>query len=164
MNDTDKKKLGTAIMQITSIEGQLENVIKRAPEGIKAWKETAGRTKDAALKKKLTDQIIPQCNDLIKKAKSVLSDLKTLYKEGSDAKKLAGYPTGKEFRTKTAKYLASAKALDEFGAKFVLLVTTAMGDPSLYPAMGDVGVKVTIDSLGNFSKYLTSFKIELAKL
>jgi hypothetical protein len=164
MNDADKKKLGPALNMINSIEGQLENVIKRGPAAIKAWEDTAKSTSNEDLKKKLKGQIVPQCAELIKKAKSALKDLNTLYKEGSEAKKLAAYPTGKDFRTKTAKYMAHTKTFDENSAKFVLLVTTALGSPALYPAMGDVGVKVTMDSIGNFSTYLTALKVELAKL
>lgn len=161
-NDADKKKVGDAIVVITSIEGQLENVTKRSANAVKAWTETANTSNNPAVAKTINEVLVPFLKKLTSDAKPVLKDLAALYLEGSDAKLLAKYADWKAFREKATLKLASSKALDVNASRLLLAVSTVLGG-GFYPNLGNVDVKVTVDSLKNFSTYFNALRIALAK-
>lgn len=166
MNDTDTKKLHTAIQMITSLEGHLTNLAKRGPNAAKAWATTANFAA-GDVQKKLKTVIIPSTVKMVKDTKTVLADLKSLWKAGSDAKKVATYPSGKEFREKVAaKLLNSCKAFDENTARLRLAVVTALPDGSetFYPACSEIDVQAVMVYIKNFSSEYNSLRIAFAKL
>lgn len=163
MNDTDRQKLADALGVVPSLEGQLGNIIKRAPGAIKEWEACLARETDPKLQATYKREIIAGAKQVLKEAKAALKDLGVLYKEGTDAKKLAKYPTPKDFRTKATKLLGSSKALDQTAMTFVLVLNSILGG-GLYPGMGETNCKVTVDSLQNFNKYFNAIRIEFAKL
>jgi len=163
MNDSDKQKVGNAILVVMNIEGHLENLKKRGPAAVKTWIRDANNTSDAALRQTLKSVIVPGLIKLLKDASSVRKDVGSLFKEGSDAGKLAKYATGKAFREKATRLLATAKAFEEKATSFHLALTSVLGG-GMYPGMGDVAVKATVVALKSYSTYYNAIRIELGKL
>jgi hypothetical protein len=166
MNDADKKKLYNALGLITNMTAQLSNLGGRAPRAAKYWADALKKkdsTLDAAQKQKLKGAIVA-IEKLTKDAKVVAKDLETCGKEAGDAALLAKYATGKEYRDKVvAKRLASSKAFDQSAHQFLLGMKSVLSG-GMYPGMGEVDPKVTVDSLANFSSRYNEMRIGLAKL
>ena len=169
MNDVDKKKLQSALMTITTLEGKIEDVMKKGPRAAKFWLDEYAAKRPGqpeALQRKLKAVYAPGIMKLLKDAKVVLKDLDTLYKEAGSAKVLATYPTGKEFRLKVAdKRLANLKKFDVSASQFVWAVTTHFGpsDPN-YPGMSNEYVRPVIVGLQAVSQYYAAIRTDLAKL
>jgi hypothetical protein len=165
MNDADKKQLYSALSIIVNMEAQLTNMMGRSARAAKYWAE-AGK-KNTTMDEKQKQNLKAAINgiaQLTKDAKVVLKDLNSCAKEASDAKVLAKYGSGKEYRDKVVvKRLASARSFDQNGGKFVLNLMSVLGG-GLYPGMRDVDPKVTVDSVKEFSSYFNKMRIELAKL
>jgi hypothetical protein len=168
VNDADKKKLQTALMTITTLEGKLEDLMGRGPGAVKFWAGQAATNKGMTDKQRQTLKAtyVPGMTKLVKDAKVVLKDLNSLYKEGSDAKVLASFATGKEFRDKAAtKRLATMKAFDQSAAKFVLALTSFFGPGDTdYPGMAEAAVKPAVAALKGATTYYNTIRIDLAKL
>lgn len=162
MNDADKKKVGDAIGLINNIEGQLENVTKRGPNAAKRWADTAKTRSTPAVAKTINEVLVPSLKGVIAGAKPVLKDLAALYKEGTDAKRLATHADWKAFRAMATLKLASCKALDVNATRLVAAWTATL-KPGYLLDGNDVEVKATLDSLKNFSTYLNAMRIALAK-
>jgi hypothetical protein len=168
VNDADKKKLQTALMTITTLDGKLEDLLRKGPGAAKYWaayvKTNKGLTD--AQKKRVTGEYVPGMGKLLKDAKVVLKDLNTLYKEGSNPKVLASYPTGKEFRAKLAeKRLASMRAFELFSSKYIFALTTFYGkNDTDYLGMEQAAVRPAIESIKAAASYYNEIRADLAKL
>lgn len=163
MNDTDVQKVREAIPIVDSIEGQLNNLIKRIPGAMKAWEAEIVYQSNAAAKAKLKDGILPGAKNLAKLAKAALKDVGAIYKEGKDAKKLAGYATGKDFRTKAIKWLSTSKALDDASAKFQVELLNILGG-GMFPGMSNADCIASLNALKTFTTYYNAIRVELGKL
>ncbi|HZC72256.1 MAG TPA: hypothetical protein VE442_16295 [Jatrophihabitans sp.] len=165
MNDADKRQLYNALGTVTNLTAHLSNLLGRAPRATKYWTDVLKKNGEwEAAKKANMKAAITLIAKLTKDAKVVSKDLENCAREAGDAKLLAKYPTGKAYRDQVVvKRLASAKAFDQNGAKFVSAMMSVLGS-GLYPGMRDVDPKVTVDSIKNFSSYFNEMRIELAKL
>lgn len=165
MNDAEKNKLHGAVRTIVNMEGELRNMIGRSPRAAKFWDDAAKSNKglDANQKKKLRDASAAIMK-LTSAAKVVLKDLDGALKDSGDAKQLAAYATGKEFRDKVlAKRLASSRKFDADASSTMNAITTILGD-TMWPGMSAVDPKVTINSIKQFSAYFNAMRLDLAKL
>lgn len=164
MDDSDKTKLQSALSDVDSLLGQLSNINKRGQNAVKEWAQDVARSTDKDAQAKLKGKVMVPMVKLLKTTKSVEKDLEALYKEGSDAKKLAAYADGKAFRTKAlTKYLVSSKQFEYDALKLLADLQGLLGG-GMYPGMGNTDVKATVESIKNFSKYYNAFRIDLAKL
>jgi hypothetical protein len=168
VNDADKKKLDSALMTITTLEGKLEDLLRKGPGAAKYWatyiKTNKGLTD--AQKKRVTGEYVPGMVKLVKDAKVVLKDLNALYKDASNPKILAAFATGKEFRAKHAeKRLASMKAFELFTSKYILALTTFYGKGDTdYLGMEQAAVRPAVESLKAAASYYNEIRADLAKL
>jgi hypothetical protein len=165
MNDAEKKKLYQGVAILVNMEVPLNNMIGRSSRAAKHWSEQvkANKTLDdkqrAAMKR-----VVEGVGKLTTDAKTVLKDLNSLGKDAGNAQLLAAAPTAKEFREKVvAKRLASSKKFDQDAHKVLLDLMSVLGG-KLYIGMGDVDIKVTVNSLNDFSSTYNKMRIELAKL
>jgi hypothetical protein len=165
MNDADKKQLYNALSIIVNMEAQLTNMMGRSARAAKYWAEAGKKNTSMDEKQKQSlKAAIAGIAQLTKDAKVVLKDLNTCAKEAGNTAFLAKYPSGKEYRDKVVvKRLASAKAFDQNGGKFLLNLMNVLGS-SMYPGMHEADPKVTVDSVKGFSSYYNKMRIELAKL
>jgi hypothetical protein len=164
MNDADKKQLYTALGIITNLDAQLSNLASRSTRAGKYWADAykTNKTLDPKQKQNLK-AAIEAIAKLTKDAKIVGKDLDACAKDAGAAN-LAKYATGKEFREKVVvKRLASAKAFDQTGGKFLLNLMSVLGS-GMYPGQSEADPKVTVNSVKNFSDYYNKMRIELAKL
>lgn len=163
MDADSVKKLATALSIIDSMESQLSNFLKRAPEGLKLWTE-GYKNRDTKQQAILKNDVIKVTLNLIKDAKTVQKDLAKLYAEGSEPKKLSAYPDMKAFKSKCVdKLLASSKKFEGESMKMKIHFFSILGD-GFYIGQGTPGSKVTMDSVDNFHKYFTALKVALAKV
>lgn len=163
MDDTEMDKLATAVPIVVNMEAQLKNLSGRVDRAIKVWSKAASDSTDAANKQKLKVAVI-EMTRLAKDAKVVLKDLNSLAKDSGNAKILASCPTAKAFRDTVAnKRLASSKAWDDKAMQFSTAMLRILGG-RMYPGMGDVDVKVTMQSIKNFNHYYNEMRVAFAKV
>ncbi|RRS05402.1 hypothetical protein EIP75_04105 [Aquabacterium soli] len=166
MNPKDEDRIKSALSGVDNLQDQLGNIAKRGPNAVKAWVTQIAGSTDKDFNKRLKDGVATPLTKLLKDVKSVTKDLETLYKEGSDAKKLSAYADAKAFRTKAlAKHLASSKQFELDSLKITMnLMNVIPKAGGMYPGMGDTNVKALVGYMENFSKYYNAFKVELGKL
>lgn len=163
MNPKDEEKIKAVAGMVTTVEGPLEDIARRAPGAVKAWIAQLPAL-DAAQQAKMKSDVLAPTVKLIKDVKAVLKDLESLYKEGSEAKKLAAYADGKAFRAKPGtKYLVTAKQFELDSLKCTAALKNIIGGGFI--VCGDnTDVKVFTTTVEKFSKCLTVLKMELNKL
>lgn len=166
MKDTDKAKIGDAMNTITNLEGQITNLAKRAPEAAKAFEADVARLRgiDEDWGKQLKEQVIPACKHLSKNAKAAIKDLKSLHKAGDEARKKDKYATGKEFREKNAKLLASAKTYEGDTLKYTLAYAKLTSMVKVPLLDDNVDVRTTGICCEAVQTYVNAIKIDLGKL
>ncbi|MDT4894180.1 MAG: hypothetical protein QOE97_3215 [Pseudonocardiales bacterium] len=165
MNDADKKKLYQGVAILVNMEAPLNNMIGRSARAAKHWTELVKANKTLDEKQRAAmKRVVTGVTKLTTDAKTVLKDLNALGTDAGNAKLLAAAPTAKEFRDKVvSKRLASSKKFDQDAHQVLLDLKGVLGG-SLFIGMNDVDVKVTVNSLNDFSSSYNKMRIELAKL
>jgi hypothetical protein len=163
MNPKDEAKIKDAAGIVTLVEAPLEDIARRGPGAVKAWIAQMPNL-DATQQAKLKNDVVTPAVKLIKDIKAVLKDLESLYKEGTDAKKLAAYADGKAFRAKPGtKYLVAAKQFELDSLKCTTALKNVIGK-GYVPAGDNTDVTIFVTMVEKYSKSLTSLKMGLNKL
>jgi hypothetical protein len=136
--------------------------MRRGPNAAKFWAEGASRQPDPKAAQAMKKVLAPSMLKLVKDAKKALQDLGSLYKLGSNEKNLAKFATGKEFRDKATKLLASSKAFDQNATAFQQELAKLGG--GLYPGSGETDVIVAVKSFNKFSALYNDIRIELGRI
>jgi hypothetical protein len=163
VNDADKVKVKATLGKCVNLEAELTNLMGRGGRAAnylaKYGKDNQGM--DAAQKAKMKS-IAAGISKASKDAKPVHKELLACEMAGRDVKVLAKYATAKEFRDKfVGKRLVTARKLDQDASKLTFTITTLLSFG--YPGSDNADVRVSVDSLTEFSRLFAELRVLLAK-